>query len=373
VTVAIAALSSSGCRQIFGLEPPTVATGDAGSDALGGGADGDGAAILQYRKPITIQSSKVGENLSGFPVWIDVTDAELTSHARSDGSDIYFTDDIGTALPYEIQSWAGGHLLAWVLVPTLSVSANTTLYLRYGDAAAPAGPSPRLVFVSAYRAVWHLDDALTSTTIVDSVGSYAGTATALSTTNRVSGQLGSGIHFDGSGTSRIAFMSPLLGNNTHTISAWVTQESTTHISTVLELGSGATDQARFLETVGYTTPNVSVGCFADDLNNTQNIQGSGWRFVAWVYEGGTKRSHVYIDGAEVLNQVMTGTPNTVGTVGYLGYAEEPVFGGSTGMVGTLDEVRIANSALSAGWIATEFANQSSPGTFYTVGAEEPAP
>jgi hypothetical protein len=35
----------------------------------------------------------------------------------------------------------------------------------------------------------------------------------------------------------------------------------------------------------------------------------------------------------------------------------------------LDEVRISSVARSAGWIATEYANQHSPSTFYSVGAD----
>mgnify|MGYP000337762166 CR=1 FL=1 len=38
--------------------------------------------------------------------------------------------------------------------------------------------------------------------------------------------------------------------------------------------------------------------------------------------------------------------------------------------GALDEVRISNLARSTNWIRTEYANQNSPATFCTVGAEE---
>jgi hypothetical protein len=33
-------------------------------------------------------------------------------------------------------------------------------------------------------------------------------------------------------------------------------------------------------------------------------------------------------------------------------------------------VRISNAARTAGWIATEYKNQSAPSSFYTEGAEE---
>ena len=41
--------------------------------------------------------------------------------------------------------------------------------------------------------------------------------------------------------------------------------------------------------------------------------------------------------------------------------------------GILDEVRIATVERPAGWIATEFANQSSPQTFYSVGPAQIVP
>jgi hypothetical protein len=37
--------------------------------------------------------------------------------------------------------------------------------------------------------------------------------------------------------------------------------------------------------------------------------------------------------------------------------------------GILDEVRIAPAVMSANWIATEYANQNSPSTFYAIGAQ----
>ncbi len=55
---------------------------------------------------------------------------------------------------------------------------------------------------------------------------------------------------------------------------------------------------------------------------------------------------------------------TQGTAGYLGYA--PIGWGTCTLNGTLDEVRLAAVARSAGWIATEYENQKSPQTFYAV-------
>jgi hypothetical protein len=65
--------------------------------------------------------------------------------------------------------------------------------------------------------------------------------------------------------------------------------------------------------------------------------------------------------------------NTQGTAGIIGHAPEPGFGTNMGLTGTIDELRISTAARSASWIATEYANQSSPGTFYSVGPEQTLP
>ena len=59
-----------------------------------------------YRKIITINHSQVFGILSGFPVLINISaDADLASHAQSDGDDIIFMDGDGVAnqLPHEIE------------------------------------------------------------------------------------------------------------------------------------------------------------------------------------------------------------------------------------------------------------------------------
>jgi hypothetical protein len=77
--------------------------------------------------------------------------------------------------------------------------------------------------------------------------------------------------------------------------------------------------------------------------------------------------------------MLTGTHDNL-PAGYLGYAPEGTvagdYGAMTGFSGVLDEVRIATGsglARDPGWFATEYANQSSPSTFYSVGSEQAVP
>lgn len=74
---------------------------------------------------------------------------------------------------------------------------------------------------------------------------------------------------------------------------------------------------------------------------------------------------LYINGV----QDSTGTGvSSIPTGGALGIAADP--GNATVWVGLLDEVRISNVSRSANWIKTEYNNQITPATFYSLAAQE---
>jgi len=326
------------------------------------------------RKTVTIDKSKVTANQTDFPVWIDLTDADIAASAQANGSDIFFTAADGTTvLDYQITRWdAAGHRLnAWVRVPSLPANANTVLYVYYGDPSATATPNAPGVFKSSFAAVWHLDDKLPATTIAEATGTHAGTPN-LTTTTQTAAKLGGGLAFNG-GNDTITFTNPLSGNQAHTISVWVNQAATTHPSAIIVMGTAAMSQARWLYG-HFMTAVMAVGYYTNDWTTGTNLDGAGWTLVHWVLEGPNGKNHLYVNGAEITGSpMMLNGINTQGTSGVIGHAPEPAFGTNMGLNGTIDELRVATAARSAGWIATEYANQSSPATFYTVGAEQTAP
>jgi MSHA biogenesis protein MshQ len=339
---------------------------------------GSGSAVLGRKKPITIDKTKIAGNVDNFPVWIDLDDADLAATARADGADIHFTDGNGVALDHEIQSWSRPmhRLQAWVRLPHLASSANTTIYVVYGDMAQAVPQNPAGVFMNGFAAVWHLDDALSAPAVADATGMHAGVAVGFNPSQQVAAQLGGGFSFDGTSSSKVTFTNPLLGNTPHTISAWVAQNMTTEHSAILCVGTNGTAQARFLYANYLNSGTVGLGQYNDDWVPTgHDLRNQGWTLVHWVHEGNNKKVHIFIDGTEIANSphTMMNAPATTGTAGYIGYAPEPAFGNPTGMNGSLDEVRIATVIRNAGWIGTEHNNQASPATFYSVGAEEPAP
>ncbi len=107
-----------------------------------------------------------------------------------------------------------------------------------------------------------------------------------------------------------------------------------------------------------------------------NIDGAGWKLVHFVYDNGTRVATLYVDGAVAATSPAFATGvTTQGSGGHIGNAPQAWGpGGNTTnpLKGMLDELRISTTARGSGWIRTEFANQSSPGTFYSVGPDQPA-
>lgn len=348
---------------------------DAGMDAGSGSGSGSNATGA-WRKAITIHAASVTGTQQNFPVWIDLDAPDIAARALASGADISFTNATGGPLDFEIQRWdrPGHRLQAWVRVPTLA-HADLTLFVVYGDPTHVVAPNPTGVW-GGYKAVWHLDDDASTNAVHDATSTYDATATNVAAGAHTGGQLGNGVHFDGSGTSVITYMNPLTGNGAHTISAWVDQGNATHTSAIVTLGVGDTDKARFLYGRYGTGATIGVGQYNDDWAVGNDIEGDGWVLLHWVHEGTNKKTHIYRNGVE-----LTMTPHmfdnaantTGGMTGMIGNAPSPEFGANNGMLGTIDEVRIASGQRDASWIATEFANQSDPGSFYAVSTEMLAP
>src|SRR3989344_5479846 len=113
-----------------------------------------------FRKKLTIDYTKVsgGADLTNFPVLVSLTDLNLTK-AQSTGNDIVFTSSDGsTKLDHEIEKFtqSSGELVAWVEIPTLSYTANTIIYIYYGNPSVTSQQNKTGVWDSNYIMVYHL-------------------------------------------------------------------------------------------------------------------------------------------------------------------------------------------------------------------------
>jgi RHS repeat-associated protein len=339
-----------------------------------------------YVRTIVIDHTKVpNTDQVSFPLMVKITDPTLASTANgghvssANGYDIYFSSDPqgATVLNHEIESYdpVAGQLAAWVQIPTVSHSADTVVYMFYGNPAITTPlANPAAVWDAHYMGVWHLGNG-SLLSLADS------TANADSATNNGAGPipspLGGGMQTSGGSFATIGTPSNLANLMTQgaTLSAWV------------EVGPGAAgvvmgkddanatggwvlsvDNNQFVHFV------VPFGGSDLELVSANPIPTGSWVSLAVAVTGNSGQgttATLYVNGA--VSATATGgngaPADDSGDAAYLANAAWGGFSGNAPLTGASAEFRISNTARSADWIAAEFSNQSSPSTFFTLGAE----
>ena len=331
-----------------------------------------------FRKPFTVDSTKVTSDLDDFPVLVSVTDTDLANGARADGFDILFTDSNGTAkLDHEIEKYDGGtgELVAWVRV-RLSSSQDKTIYMYYGNATAGPQDNPAGVWAPNFAGVWHMaetpgvDPNVTDSTSNANSGSFNG---GMPGGAQATAKIGGGLTFDGVNdfldVGDPADGSLDFGSGSFSYSAWVfSPASAGSYDMPWHKGGSSAGTAGYDMELGATNWTAWVGdgtanAGADFGTETLNQ----WIYVTAVVDRGTDLLHTYWNGAPV-------NSTSIASLGSLSTSVEAAIGASVApnymWNGTLDEVRVASKNLTAAWIQTEYNNQNSPGTFSSVGAEQ---
>ena len=331
-----------------------------------------------YRKKITIDSTKVTATLTNFPVLVSFTDADIKAGARADGFDILFTDsDEVTKLDHEIERWdsATGELIAWVRVPSLPDTTDKDLYVYYGNATASDQQNVTGVWDVNFKAVLHMDETVTDE---QSSGTHQD-----STSNNNDGgqnnnddsvaQIGTGQDFDGS-SDRVVISDNASLDNTgtgFTVSAWIQpdfiQTNASDRDVVDKWGSSAGWRLWFKELKDDFKFKVRPGGGTTATITTNLTWTAGTpHFLVGTYDGTNVR--IYWDGVQENSKAASGTLAANNADVSIGVNSGTSNG--TPFDGDIDEVRISDAARSAGWILTEYNNQSDPPSFYTVGPEE---
>ncbi len=116
------------------------------------------AGTWTARKPIVVDADLVAGDVVDHALLVQTVDADLAAGAAATGDDLVFTGSDGvTRLDHHVESWdpATGSLTAWVRIPLLSGSTDTSLFLYYGNPTAADqqdpvgvfGPDAELVFL----------------------------------------------------------------------------------------------------------------------------------------------------------------------------------------------------------------------------------
>lgn len=323
-----------------------------------------------YRKMITIDYTKVGSGPhTNFPVVISIVDADLSARALASGNDILFTSSDGTTkLNHEIEKYTSGTgtLVAWVQIPSLSSAANTIIFMYYGNGGAANQQNVTGTWDSNFKGVWHMNTVFTDATSNANNGTNTGTAAA---TGKISG----GRSFNKSNPDYIT-VTGLMGSPTnHTLSAWANLTSVdVNAGDILTLGDHTVLRYDVSNGKVNGVCQVNGGASWSTTTSSTNYSTllSSWHYLVYTFNDAGNSQQVYVDG------VADGSATTESTSPYYTGGGTNTFTGThgnanTGMdcSGTIDEVRVSNSVRSAGWILTEYNNQNSPSTFYSIGGE----
>ena len=318
------------------------------------------------RKGITIDHTKVSGStaLTSFPVLISVTDADIAAGAQSGGQDILFTAaDGATKLNHEIDTYtsSNGKLTAWVQVPSLSPTADTVIYVYYGNASATDQQNKTGVWDSNYSGVWHLGDG--STLTANDSTSNGNNASSLNGASAAAAQIGGGASFSAGSSQHIdtGDTSSLQITGSLTAETWINVTGD-GINYPRFLGKGSINSTGwFFFKLNATDDHILFQVQGTNLASTNAVSRNAWHHVVGVYDGSQMK--LYIDGASAVSPgTKTGAINTSGHNLQIG-AESA---GGSWLQGDMDEVRVSNTSRTGDWIATEYNNQASPGTFYSL-------
>ncbi|MFC1576119.1 DUF2341 domain-containing protein [Candidatus Omnitrophota bacterium] len=315
--------------------------------------------------------------LSYFPMLVTIDDPQLANKFGANGELVDFKNEGGQHLNYEVESCdnAQGKLVVWVSVDSISNTADTDVHFYYNLAQAPTN-SEAAVWDSNYVAVWHLNE--TSGQSIDST-SYGNDGDPQETPNRdVTGKIAGADNFDSSGDCLVAPNSSSLndavagpdGTSEHyTVSLWMKPDMYIDSSLSperLAAGYGGPFLI-YLNTAGYpgkiavrTAHYPPSGITHYTATPQDSWDADTWYYVTTTFDRPSKV--VYINGAEVASDSWDyNLDDWWGSGFYISWAGDNYF------PGTIDEVRVTkNIARSTDWIATEFANQTDPGAFYTT-------
>ncbi|MBU4069594.1 MAG: DUF2341 domain-containing protein, partial [Nanoarchaeota archaeon] len=331
-----------------------------------------------YKKDITIDYTKVNGSQVNFPILINITDTDLRDDAQADGDDIVFINSTGDKLDHEIEFYnsSTGWLVAWVRMSTLSNTTNTTISMYYGNADASNQENANGVWDNNFVMVQHLSEIPGTTNITYDSTSYAnnGITINMSSENQVAGQVDGSLDFDGVDDHvRANLVNNDINVSQGTANFWLYRgfaDNTPTDKFYLEIGTNAANTIQLnyravtdLWTFLYKANSVITVVTAPPAN----ISRDTWTQVIFVWDTTADVTRAYVNGVEV------GTPATglgvwAGAVAGTNIGSN--FAGLLNYRGLIDEVRISNVARSAGWITTEYNNQFSPSTFYSVGSEE---
>lgn len=383
---AMATMASSGTITVGGSQTSVLIAQP--STGMGGGFSYQTASGTSTTNSWTTSSSGIyadigvalnptagGGTISDFPVLVNLSsDSDVQSHAQSTGNDILFTDENGNKLNHEIEKYnnSTGETVAWVEIPSLSSSTDTTIYMYYGNQSASNQQNATAVWDTNYKGVWHLSETPSAAAQDSTSDNYDGTVTGMEAGDQVAGQIDGSLVFDGTTAEFIDIgkQTNLYSNTAYTASCWIKRAGTgseRHFFSNYNSGATRASYDMFVtatNTVGLVVINNGPSVA---IQSTTTLNTTNWYYITAVWSGTT--GTIYVNGTSEASGSNASAMPTFINVGNTAIGRPGSFT-SANYNGTIDECRFSTTNRSSNWITTEYNNQSSPSTFYSLGQEE---
>ena len=339
---------------------------------------------------LTLSHATGGMDLLNFPIELSFNGATANSITLAGlagtgsgggvtdlgGKDIVFCLSNGQLLNFELNSGtyvsSTGAGIWYVQIPDVASSGiATSIQVMWGNSSAANAQNLPGTWSNGYVAVYHTSPG---NFLLDSTGNNATLALAPDTSG-VTSPLGSALSFTNTQYAIATSPSSIpIGNAARTIEAWQQFPSMPSAETVM-FGYGGNFLTGF--TLEYSPRSSSVGPGYDewphDTGFILSAADTNWHYFATTLTSGGNSGNVlsYKDGSvgatcgsvsgANCSQAIATNSGIIQMNGVPGTS-------SNGAQGTenLTELRISNVARSAGWIATQYSNQSNPGAFITV-------
>jgi biopolymer transport protein ExbB len=299
-----------------------------------------------------------------------INDATCTHTIANVPCDFYITDNSScgvSAAPFRFgfESYDGtaGTARLWVLVPAMTAPTHVVPYVCTGDPSIHTyqGGSAGAEFDASTQGAWHFPDG-TSLSLVDfSANGVTNGGTGVNSPTAISGKIDGGISLLGASNQYVTVgTSSTLNPTAETVSAWVKASSFPNAyNTVWSriTGSSSAFQQLFVKSNGKLAIYLQgSGPVNYDGAGTTTLSANTWYYVAFTYSSSAGLTG-YVNGSQDRTAAANGGLAAGSVAGSIGQ-DTKVFG--RGWDGAFDEVKVSSVARSAAWLATEYANQSSP-------------
>lgn len=302
----------------------------------------------KYRKPVTLDTTATGVNVSGAIgrtlVLVRLHSGNFTfTDALDNGADIRLVDsDDKTPLSFHVDSYDAktGIATLWVSVPTFNGGEKKQIWLYFGNATAPAGDDAKASFDADTMAAYHFADG-PSQPATDRSANANNSENAPAGVND-SGIIGRSARFPGQGAITIPAAPSLAmpAAAPFSFTAWVKAEQLAGNQSILSRGPLVIGLAGGV-------PFVAVG--GAKVQASSAVKQGEWSHLGVVADGTTVK--IYLNGIEA-GAASAALPAIDGPI---------LVGGAPTMAftGELDEVRLAKVARPAAMLLA-MANAEGP-------------